>query len=949
MDMLDNDSHRPSGVSSTLRSILLFSGMFLLFCAVALPLLDRHDDTPPVDDHITGTSRATFEQLLDMRRRCALAVDRTAARLAGTGREQARKILLEYAGLFPEANFTLYGQRSEPLISVGPVQPGQVPADGAPSPETQVVSSIAAKFPADSGYAGLTVLNDTLGVCAARTVSGGGGRTLMVSLPLGPDAVARLEQVVGADIAVLPAVPFAAGKNLGSLVPALTAAAPDMSIAPEASAFRVIELSVNDARRNVGVQPLQNSLGETEAYLYVASHRTPVVAEPAPARWWHNPALPYVFALFGLLGLLLWHRSKQQTLCDAVNTGLQDALDAELSALPEAPAALPDTLRATLGSVAETLATRKDLARKAVERLTEDRPQEQPSDCSGPIGKERSIAGRHFDNAANGIYQCSTTGALLRINLPFALLLGYDSSMHLQAEHRNIVDLFAHPEEAPRVLADLREEPHARLPVLFRLRDGSTHPFWMTCFPRTGDEMEPMEGFLIDREPELVLERVRRERDEAVERSSSLAKLLAATCLQTQAYFAPRPVDACETGEKEAAAPGKERRRGINSLKDIFDDIYRVAVSAAEDVTPAMVPVDVYGLMDRIYRQALPAMAAKNIDLTLDVEPGITTKVSGPDALLRHTLLRCLFMITAPVSGGSAILGISRDQYTAPQPGTLRLIFSASWVPNMDPPYDQTFGANECLDSGNPMADKAMTAPAMSPLELKDEWMVIEYLVQRMNGQPLGSAASHNARAVQFMVQLDTGEAIVQPASPTPPPAGDEFSLSGLVDEEAPVPDGKLTPEEIAPTLVFDEQAADEEPLEDDASSPGLDILLVDDSPNTRMLFSLYLKGTKHRITEAHNGREGLDAFGGKNFDVVFMDLEMPLMDGYQATRIIRAMEADAGKKPTPIVAVTGYTLPEARHECFYAGCSEFLAKPFSKNALLSMLEAIEQSVRKGA
>ncbi len=948
MDMLDNDSHRPSGVSSTLRFILLFSGMFLLFCAVALPLLDQHDPTPRADDHITGTSRATFEQLLDMRRRCALAVDRTAARLAGSGREQARKILLEYAGLFPEANFTLYGQRSEPLISVGPVQPGQIPADGAPSPETQVVSSIAAKFPADSGYAGLIVLRDTLGVCAARTVSGGGGRTLMVSLPLGPDAVARLEQVVGADIAVLPAVSFAAGKNLGSLVPALTAAAPDMSIAPEASAFRVIELSVNDVRRNVGVQPLQNSLGETEAYLYVASHRAPVIVEPAPAAWWHNPALPYIFALCGLLGLLLWHRSKQQTLCDAVDSGLQDALNAELSSLPEAPATLPDSLRATLGSVAETLATRKDLARKAVERLTGDRTEQQPADCSGPIGKERSIAGRHYDNAVNGIYQCSTTGVLLRINLPFALFLGYDSSMHLQAEHRNIVDLFAHPEDAPRVLADLREEPHARLPVLFRLRDGNTHPFWMTCFPRTGDEMEPMEGFLIDREPELVLEHVRRERDEAVERSSSLAKLLAATCLQTQAYFAPRPADACETGERELTGTGKERRRSINSLKDIFDDIYRVAVSAAEDITPAMVPVDVYGLMDRIYRQALPAMAAKNIDLTLDVESGITTKVSGPDALLRHTLLRCLFMITAPVSGGSAILGISRDQYTAPQPGTLRLIFSASWVPNMDPPHEQAFGVNECLDSGNPMADKAMTAPAMSPLDLKDEWTVIEYLVQRMNGKPLGSAASHNARAVQFMVQLDTGEAIVQPAAPTPAPESDEFSLSGLMDEEAPVPDGKLTPEEIAPTLVFDEQVTDEEPMED-TSSPGLDLLLVDDSQNTRMLFSLYLKGTRHRITEAHNGREGLDAFGSKNFDVVFMDLEMPLMDGYQATRIIRAMEADAGKKPTPIVAVTGYTLPEARHECFYAGCTEFLAKPFSKNALLSMLEAIEQSIRKGA
>ena len=589
------------------------------------------------------------------------------------------------------------------------------------------------------------------------------------------------------------------------------------------------------------------------------------------------------------------------------------------------------------------MATRKDLARRAVQRLTEtDRSSE--AECNVSLYKERWTTTRHYDNALNGIYQFGPAGEILRINLSFAVMLGYESALHLQSEHRAIAELFGDPEEARQMLYTLREEPHRRLAVNLRLRNGKTHPFWIMSLPQNGDESEPVEGFLIDREQDVLLEKARRERDQAMERGSSLAMLLAATCLQTQAYFAPRPLEG-ETCAPEPAVPGRERRRSINSLKDIFDDIYRIGMSASEDAALVMVPIDVYHLMDRVYRQALPAMGAKNIDLTLDVEPDMDVRVSGSEALLCHTLLRCLFMITAPVSGGSAILGVSRDPYTTPPPGKVRFIFSASWLPNMDVPADAPFGAGECLEP-NPMADNAMTAPAMSPLELKDEWAVIDYLVRRMNGDPLGTAVTHNARAVQFMVQLDTSELEQQTTgakAETSEFSFAEAAATAAVESEAF--DSQLSAGTLD-ILVSDQMSDD---TETETAGPGLNILLVDDSPNTRMLFSLYLKDTRHRITEAYNGQEGVEAFGAKTFDVVFMDLEMPLMDGYQATRIIRAMEADSGSRPTPIVAVTGYTLPEARQECMLSGCTEFLAKPFSKNALLSMLEALELMRRREA
>lgn len=126
----------------------------------------------------------------------------------------------------------------------------------------------------------------------------------------------------------------------------------------------------------------------------------------------------------------------------------------------------------------------------------------------------------------------------------------------------------------------------------------------------------------------------------------------------------------------------------------------------------------------------------------------------------------------------------------------------------------------------------------------------------------------------------------------------------------------------------------------DPAKARPLDILLIDSSLNNRLLFSMYLRETRHRITEAHDGQEGVEAFTRGRYDVVFMDMEMPLMDGYQATRIIRALEAEKHQTPTPIVGMTTYALPELRRECMLSGCTEFLSRPFSKNSLLTLLKA---------
>ncbi|HNY72657.1 MAG TPA: response regulator [Syntrophales bacterium] len=125
------------------------------------------------------------------------------------------------------------------------------------------------------------------------------------------------------------------------------------------------------------------------------------------------------------------------------------------------------------------------------------------------------------------------------------------------------------------------------------------------------------------------------------------------------------------------------------------------------------------------------------------------------------------------------------------------------------------------------------------------------------------------------------------------------------------------------------------------AAARPLHILLVEDNEDNRLLFRSFLKGGPHSIQEAENGLEALEAFknAGKRFDLIFMDMQMPVMDGYTATAAIRRWEDDLGLQRTPIVALTAYALKEDEEKSRAAGCDGHLTKPIKKLRLIEEIE----------
>jgi CheY-like chemotaxis protein len=120
---------------------------------------------------------------------------------------------------------------------------------------------------------------------------------------------------------------------------------------------------------------------------------------------------------------------------------------------------------------------------------------------------------------------------------------------------------------------------------------------------------------------------------------------------------------------------------------------------------------------------------------------------------------------------------------------------------------------------------------------------------------------------------------------------------------------------------------------------PSLSILVVDDNEINRQLMSILLTRQGHRVEVASNGLEAFEAIKVKKFDIVFMDLQMPVMDGMEASRKVREWENEGVH--TFIVALTADYFPEDGQKLFEAGMDNYLSKPFQVEHIQKLLRYI--------
>ena len=138
-----------------------------------------------------------------------------------------------------------------------------------------------------------------------------------------------------------------------------------------------------------------------------------------------------------------------------------------------------------------------------------------------------------------------------------------------------------------------------------------------------------------------------------------------------------------------------------------------------------------------------------------------------------------------------------------------------------------------------------------------------------------------------------------------------------------------MTPHNTEPDLTGD---GDEE-------NKSLKILLAEDSPDNQLLIKLYLKKTNHELDIAENGEIAVKKFISGNYDLVLIDIQMPVMDGYSAAKKIREWEKEKNVKEVSILALTAHALNGEKERCVQVGCSDYLTKPIKKDKLLQIID----------
>ncbi|MGF1545429.1 MAG: response regulator [Parvularculaceae bacterium] len=159
---------------------------------------------------------------------------------------------------------------------------------------------------------------------------------------------------------------------------------------------------------------------------------------------------------------------------------------------------------------------------------------------------------------------------------------------------------------------------------------------------------------------------------------------------------------------------------------------------------------------------------------------------------------------------------------------------------------------------------------------------------------------------------------------------------AGRASPAPPAPPAPLSP---IPSPTTDKRADAGSPTRADATSESVRVLLVEDNDINQLVVAKMLDGQGVSLTIANDGLEALERRRDGVYDIAFMDILMPNMDGFAATQAIRALERELGRDRLPIVGLSAHVMQEHLQQCEDAGMDDFLSKPVKRDSLLEMID----------
>ena len=496
-----------------------------------------------------------------------------------------------------------------------------------------------------------------------------------------------------------------------------------------------------------------------------------------------------------------------------------------------------------------------------------------------------------FENATEGIFRSTRGGQLVSANPAFARISGYNSvDEALECLQDIASQLFVDPQRRKEMLQELDEYGHVQgFEYEAKLPSGETRQFANYCrFISDGGDVF-IEGMVTDVSQRKLMEQVEIEKETAIEANKAKSVFLA-----NMSHEIRTPLNAILgiTDLLHDSGLNEEQKEYVDIFKTSGEGLLRLINEILDfsKIEAGQMEIDNYnfnlrGLLEEVRSFMSVSAGSAGLEFIVEVDENVPQWVDGDSYRVRQVLLNLLGNAVKFTDEGSVSLKVEVDPL---EDGKVEVLFRVD---------DTGVGIHE--DKIEAIFDSFAQADSST--------------TRRYGGTGLGLPISRRLAElmggdIEISSRKGVGTSVL-------------FRLPFVIVHKSEQIDAKADVR-----------------LESDRSKVKK-VLVVEDSESNRKLVEFYLKDSRHRLVMAENGLEGVEIYkSSPDFDVIFMDMQMPVMDGLEATRNIRKFEAENGLSAVEIVALTANAFEDDKKACFAAGCNNFLAKPIKKRQLIEYI-----------
>lgn len=364
--------------------------------------------------------------------------------------------------------------------------------------------------------------------------------------------------------------------------------------------------------------------------------------------------------------------------------------------------------------------------------------------------------------------------------------------------------------------------------------------------------------------------------------------------------FAELLLDPLQTDEQRRNYISTIHRNG-KQLLNVIDEILDISKIEAGRLEVEIIEFNLLSLLTDIRTLLTIKSIEKNLELEFILETSIPERILSDPTRVRQILTNIISNAIKFTDKGSVLVKINWINNPDSSKGLLEITVQDTGVGIKEDQIDRLFQPFAQVDSST---------------------------TRLFGGTGLGLALSHKlAAALGGNVTLEE----------THPDQGSTFKihLSAIPVEDCEWVD---TFKNVDQEFEFSTNKAQREK---NASLNGINVLLVEDAPDNQAIIGMFLGSVGAKVDFANNGFEGVDKATDAHYDIILMDIQMPKLDGYEATKILRKK----GIK-TPIIALTAHALLEERDLCLKAGCTEHFTKPVDSKKLITLVDRLVKNSR---